>query len=535
MTLKKSILLSVCLLSAIVLSILPIEPAEAGDIISETIWVKQDTFQIDGVTYRNMTNVEPTTTGASLSYSHSCPVSSSWKLYYRSAYALTDVTKLNHSTWTVKYRYRVHSSVGVTVTMQLSIDIWIVHSNGTTRQVRGSDVANSGSFGIKGNTGWVTKTGSWECSEYTVVDQTDYLVIRWQARVVSSSCGFMAYMRINDNSTSHGSDKVCQIQNFAYETSSPPSVYYFDFNHTDIDSNTVDTRITWQLHNASGQVSYNEGEATLTSGAYTLKTYRHGILINETSLDTSTQGNSTVNASLPMKAHSHTSNGYITSNATISSITMNSQTAINLTFTISGATPALLIIDVAGEPDNATKDGSPFTNYTYYTSPAKYVRTEASSFSTFSFTWDQPPEEDTGDIPSSGAVGGNPWNIKLWVTVYYQGEILHMANVSIENSRTLWKLTDIFGMSKFRLPKGTYKVRASHEDYGSAERDVLLEDHMEIDMDIAKGSPLSVFPSFDFGEFEFSVLALPVAIFVIYAFSLALRKPKRKYRYSYLG
>ena len=95
-------------------------------------------------------------------------------------------------------------------------------------------------------------------------------------------------------------------------------------------------------------------------------------------------------------------------------------------------------------------------------------------------------------------------------------------------------LTNIFGEAKFRVPKGQYVVRAEHSDYGSAEREVLLEDHMEIEIDIAKGSPLTVFPGFDFGEFEFGVLALPVAVFVIYAFSLALRKPKRKYRYSYL-
>ena len=57
---------------------------------------------------------------------------------------------------------------------------------------------------------------------------------------------------------------------------------------------------------------------------------------------------------------------------------------------------------------------------------------------------------------------------------------------------------------------------------------------MEIEIDIAKGSPLNVFPSLDFSDLELGVFILPVAIFVIYAFTLALRKPKRKYRYSYL-
>ncbi len=102
------------------------------------------------------------------------------------------------------------------------------------------------------------------------------------------------------------------------------------------------------------------------------------------------------------------------------------------------------------------------------------------------------------------------------------------------NTATIWSLTDILGEAKFRVPKGQYTVRAEHTDYGSAEREVLLEDHMEIEIDIAQGSPLTVLPGFDLGELEFGVLALPIALFVIYALSLAVRKPKRKYRYSYL-
>jgi len=35
---------------------------------------------------------------------------------------------------------------------------------------------------------------------------------------------------------------------------------------------------------------------------------------------------------------------------------------------------------------------------------------------------------------------------------------------------------------------------------GYAEKEVLLEDHIEIEIDIVKGSPLTVFPSFDFGD-----------------------------------
>ena len=62
-----------------------------------------------------------------------------------------------------------------------------------------------------------------------------------------------------------------------------------------------------------------------------------------------------------------------------------------------------------------------------------------------------------------------------------------------------------------------FTVAASYPDYGSTHKEVLPEDHMEIEIDITKGSPLAVFPSFNAGNMEFGVLILPIAIFVIYA------------------
>ena len=187
---------------------------------------------------------------------------------------------------------------------------------------------------------------------------------------------------------------------------------------------------------------------------------------------------------------------------------------------------------MGGQPTNFTKDNSP-VSYSYYASPARHVKIPCASFSTFSLVWDQPPEQEEGEIPS-GVSGGNPWHKELWVTVLYNDEKLHLANVSVTNTANIWSLTDIFGQAKFRLPKGTFNVTASHGDYGSAYRAVLLEDQTEIEIDIAQGFPLSVYPAFDFGEFRLGVLAVPVAIFLIYVFSLILRKPRRKYRYSYL-
>jgi len=320
------------------------------------------------------------------------------------------------------------------------------------------------------------------------------------------------------------------------ESGGGAAVYYFDFSFRDLDGEAVDSHVTWILSNASGPIPYTEGEATLTSGTYTLKTFRYGQLISTLALDTSSQGNSTVVVGLNMKYHTHRADAYIVSNTTISSITMHEQTSINLTFTISGATPCLLIIDVGGPPTNVTKNGSP-VSYSYYASPSKHMRITCSSLSLFSLTWDQPPEQEQSEIPPSSVSGQNPWHKKLLVTVTYNGEKLHLANVSVTNTATstsIWTLTNIFGEAKFRVPEGRYTIRAEHPDYGSAEKEVLLENHIEIEIDIAKGSPLTVFPSFNFGDFGLGILVLPVSIFVLYAFSLILRKPKRKYRYSYL-
>lgn len=517
---RKISLILIALIVCALVGIFQANPVSAGA-STTTLYPQAEVSTLSG--FLDLSEEEPNDSG----YYHIDNTPVSWKLMKKFVMQASSmqITQILNSTYTFKVRNQAQSGGP---RFNYKIEMKILRSDGTLRNSLGS-----WSSGTNYGTGsWKTYTYQGTLSSnYSIVEDTDYVAFIFY---VKSETGAVYWHNFRYDNTADSTSLNTQILQFRY-TGGPPPKYYFNFDWADLDNNLVDSHVTWQLHNASGQVSYNKGEATLTSGIYTLKPFRHSQLINSTTLDTSAQGNSTITINLQMKYHTHRANAYVTSNNTISSITIHEQTSINLTFTISGHTPALLIIDVAGNPDNATKDGSPFTNYTYYTSPAKHVRIEANSFSTFSFTWDQPPEEDTGVIPSSGAVGGNPWNIKLWVTVYYQGEILHMANVSIENSRTLWKLTDIFGMSKFRLPKGTYKVKASHEDYGSVEQDVLLEDHMEIDMDIAKGSPLSVFPNFDFGDFELGVLVLPAAIFVIYAFTLALRKPKRKYRYSYLS
>jgi len=162
--------------------------------------------------------------------------------------------------------------------------------------------------------------------------------------------------------------------------------YYMDFNHQDLDLNTVDSKVTWGLYNSTQLLSYTESQTTLRSGTYTLKTYRNQKLINQTNLITDQYGNKTTNLKMGMKAHTSVSNGYVTFNVSIVTITINSQTATNLTFT---ATSALtrLIIDV---PNNATYVKKNHVTQTgwYYNSSGGYKYISINTTALSSTIWE---------------------------------------------------------------------------------------------------------------------------------------------------
>jgi len=123
--------------------------------------------------------------------------------------------------------------------------------------------------------------------------------------------------------------------------------YYFSFNFYDLDSEDVEEYVDWALWNSTHDIGYTEGEATLEFGTYTLKTSKYGHLINTTTLDTDTYGNSTVSIHLNMKRHQSCPNGFIVSNETISTVSIHEETPQLLNFTIDGTTPALLGVGVS--------------------------------------------------------------------------------------------------------------------------------------------------------------------------------------------
>jgi hypothetical protein len=162
---------------------------------------------------------------------------------------------------------------------------------------------------------------------------------------------------------------------FAYTSPSVTSHYYSNFGFYDLNTNDVENKVTWQLYNYSQLLTYTEGQATLLSGTYRLKTYYHVSLINQTDFDTASYGNTTVNIYLQLKAYAY---GYLAFSNTVTSLVLNSQSMYNLTFTISGSVPTTMTIGFPQSPTYISKAGVNQTGWTY---TSGYVVLTASSLS----------------------------------------------------------------------------------------------------------------------------------------------------------
>jgi len=528
------LILSLCLVN------LPM--ARATDPITTTLYCKNVTLTIGGTTHYNMSSLTPSN-AKSISYGHNCPIDHSWRVYFRSVFPLAEVKTIKSNAWTVRYWYRVESGVGVYVTMVLSVDVDIIKSDGTLRENKGTKVASSGAFQIKGTTGWVTKTGTWTFpSDYTVVDNTDYLRVIWYAEVASEHCGFNGYMAFDDPSM--GNDNNCQVQNFKYEEAGV-DYYYFNFQHHDIDNNVIDSLVSWELYNGSQKLTYSEGDATLTPGTYTLKTYKENHLLDSRDLSTTSYGNSTVSVNIQYKQHNNVANGYITSNRTISGIAIESQTAANLAFSINGTTTnAYCYVGINEAPQDAYLNSNNFTSYTYIsTTTPKHLYFAYTENGTYSFTFNPtlPP------TPSTGGPSGGPatsFSKRLRITVTNHDEPVQQANVTVygvpeDPATAYYQFSDVFGRVTFRLKAGVYKILVQHDTLGNRHRTINLDSNYDLtieytDADEAGGGPLSILPQWDLSsEQGLLFIAIPIGAVLLYAGSTALRS-KKKWKYSYL-
>jgi len=161
-----------------------------------------------------------------------------------------------------------------------------------------------------------------------------------------------------------------------------PQKYYFNFDFYDLDSEDVELYVDWALWNSTHDINYTEGETSLHSGTYYLKTSKYGHLINTTTLDTDTYGNSTIDINLNMKRHQSCPNGFIVSNDTISSITVHAETPQLLNFTMEGTPPDQHGVGVAKNASYILEDGVNMTGWVYLQSPSHIY-------------WDQPDEDET--------------------------------------------------------------------------------------------------------------------------------------------
>jgi len=168
--------------------------------------------------------------------------------------------------------------------------------------------------------------------------------------------------------------------------------HIFAFNFYDLDTNDVENHITWQLYNSTQLLTYTEGQATLLAGTYTLKTYYHVSLINQTDLDTATYGNTTVHVYLQLKPYAY---GYLAFNNTVTGLILHNQSMYNLTFTLYGSVPITMTTDFPYSPTYISKDGANQTGWTY---TSGHVVLTASSLNVWSLIYE--PSAPTPPLPA---------------------------------------------------------------------------------------------------------------------------------------
>lgn len=168
--------------------------------------------------------------------------------------------------------------------------------------------------------------------------------------------------------------------------------WQMSFSWYDLDGNLIDNQISWKLYNGSQLLTYTQGAFTLTDGTYTLKTYYLASLIYQMTLPTSTYGNTTVSVYPTMKA---LVGGYIAFNNTVSSLTINSDTSTNKTFTANGTGIYQIIIVASQNATSIKKDGviQEYNSVWTYNATGGYIKI-VSELSTWELDFTTPSIEE---------------------------------------------------------------------------------------------------------------------------------------------
>lgn len=157
-----------------------------------------------------------------------------------------------------------------------------------------------------------------------------------------------------------------------------PPIYMMQWSYDDLQGHDVSSLVTWQLWNGTQLLSYIQGQYTLKSGIYTLKTSYHHFQIDNHILSTATYGNVTTSITLNMMPETSTPSGYIAANTTVTGLSIIAETSLNLTFT-GTASHVLFIIDFPENASYITLDGINMTKWGY---SASVINFTDASFST---------------------------------------------------------------------------------------------------------------------------------------------------------
>jgi hypothetical protein len=166
------------------------------------------------------------------------------------------------------------------------------------------------------------------------------------------------------------------------EPPEPEDMYFLDVSYKDYLSSQVTHGLTYDIYNGSTLMSgYYFGDVIFPSGTYTVKTYYNGFLLNQTDLSTATYGNVTTSLSLNMYPLASFDGGYLVTNRTVTVITVWSDSATNVTTTLTGVADTLIVLRVNGNASYVLKDG---TNISW-TYDGLCISYSASSLSVFSY------------------------------------------------------------------------------------------------------------------------------------------------------
>jgi len=167
-------------------------------IVGDTLTAHEETTTVGGTNYRTLSLVGADHAGTNFDV----PSTVGRHLCFRVVYPLTGISSIPASTWTIYYqvqRYRTATGAVTLPVCHADVNILIRKSDDTIRTTIATNVANSPNFAAALDV-WETVSGTYAWSDYSVVDQTDYLEVDFYIQVTTAGTRSAPRMRIDDSS-----------------------------------------------------------------------------------------------------------------------------------------------------------------------------------------------------------------------------------------------------------------------------------------------------------------------------------------------